>query len=173
MRRIARDDHSAFNEFYELYYSRLYQYTSFYIQDEACRKDIISDVFVSIWHNRHNMDKIQNIENYLYISVKNRSMKHLKEASERQYIQIRDVEESELIDRNGPEQKLITGELQDLIEQSIRKLPERCRLIFTLIRGEKKTYKEVAALLNISEKTVHAQMCIAIKRLGTLINRYK
>lgn len=169
--RMSRNDQSAFNEFYEIYYGVLYRYASFYVHDEEVRKDIISDVFVSIWHNRTNMAKVLNIENYLYISVKNRSFRYIKDKNAEQHVQIKDVPEMELVDKMEPEQVLINGELLNLIENAINKLPKRCRLIFTLIRGEKKTYKEVASILSISERTVHAQMCIAVKRLGSLIKK--
>jgi|APMed6443717190_1056831.scaffolds.fasta_scaffold03247_2 RNA polymerase sigma-70 factor (ECF subfamily) len=170
--RIAQNDQLAFNEFYEIYYSVLYRYASFYVQDEDTRKDVISDVFVSIWHNRTNMDKVQNLDNYLFVSIKNRSFRYIKETNAEHHVQIKDISEWELVDKMEPEQVLINGELHHLIENGINDLPKRCRLIFTLIRGEKKTYKEVAAILSISEKTVHAQMCIAVKRLGNMIKRY-
>jgi len=169
---MANNDQLAFNEFYDLCYSSMYQYVGFYIQDEDVRKDIISDVFVSIWHNRANMEKVQNIENYLFISIKNRSFKHIKDTNARQHVLLKDVAESELVEKMEPELVLINKELHLLIEDAINKLPKQCRLIFTLIRGEKKTYREVAGLLSISEKTVHAQMCIAVKKLGTLIKRH-
>ena len=169
--RMAKDDQSAFNEFYEIYYGVLYRYASFYVHDEDARKDIISDVFVSIWHNRTNMEKVLNIENYLYISIRNRSFRYIKNKNSEQVLQIKDVSEVELVDKMEPEQALINGELLRMIETAINELPKRCRLIFTMVRGEKKTYKEVANILSISEKTVHAQMCIAVKRLGSLIKK--
>ncbi|MDO9635243.1 MAG: RNA polymerase sigma-70 factor [Paludibacter sp.] len=170
--RMARNEQSAFEEFYNLYYSRLYKYVCFYVHDEDIRKDLISDVFVNVWHNRTNMDKVLNMDNYLFISVRNRALKHIKESNQRNFIQIDEISESVAIENVGPEQVLINRELHDLIEKAINNLPERCRLIFTLIRGEKKTYKEVAKILSISEKTVHAQMCIAVKKLGLIIKQY-
>lgn len=170
--RIARNDQSAFEEFYSLYYSRLYKYVCFYVHDEVVRKDLISDVFVNIWHNRANMENVLNLDNYLFISIRNRAIKHIKDSGNHNFIQINELTDNELVEKNEPEQVLINNELHDLIENAINNLPERCRLIFTLIRGEKKTYKEVATILSISEKTVHAQMCIAVKKLGVLIKQY-
>ena len=46
------------------------------------------------------------------------------------------------------------------------------RYILFMVREECMTYKEVARILSISEKTVHAQMCIAIKRIGVAIQEY-
>ncbi|GAB1417182.1 RNA polymerase sigma-70 factor [Paludibacter sp.] len=170
--RIARNDQSAFEEFYKIYYKKLHKYVCFYVYDEIVRRDIISDVFVNIWHNREKMESVVNLDNYLFISVRNRAIKHIKDTRIYNHIHISELEDSELIEKNEPEQVLINSELHSMIENAVNSLPERCRLIFTLIRGEKKSYKEVAKILSISEKTVHAQMCIAVKKLGTLIKQY-
>ena len=38
---------------------------------------------------------------------------------------------------------------------------------------ENMTYKEVAQILSISDRTVHAQMCIAIRKIGIVIQEYR
>lgn len=83
-----------------------------------------------------------------------------------------------LCDKTNPEQKALDDELKDIIELAINSLPPRCRLIFFMVREENMTYKEVAEVLSISHRTVHAQMCIAIKSRGdcqriSLRNKYK
>ena len=45
--------------------------------------------------------------------------------------------------------------------------PPKCKLIFRLIREDGLKYADVAALLNISIKTVEAQMAIAVKGSAT------
>ena len=47
----------------------------------------------------------------------------------------------------------------------IDELPPRRREIFNLSRKEQKSYKEIAILLNISEKTVENQISEALKYL--------
>ena len=52
------------------------------------------------------------------------------------------------------------------IKMAINTLPNRCRLIFKLTKEDGLKYKEVAELLNISVKTVEAQMAIAMRRMA-------
>ena len=136
------------------------------------QKDVISDVFVGIWQNRSKLNSIKNIDNYLFISIKNQAYRHIRDNNQHQSISIEKLQETELVNNHSPEQEMLYEEMRQMIEMVINSLPNRCRLIFTLIRGEKKTYREVAELLSISEKTVHAQMCIAIKRLREIIKEY-
>ena len=62
---------------------------------------------------------------------------------------------------------MITADLHKKIQHAIDELPPRCKIIFKLVREDKLKYKEVAEILNISVKTIDAQMAIAIKKIMT------
>jgi RNA polymerase sigma-70 factor (ECF subfamily) len=72
----------------------------------------------------------------------------------------------------NPEQLMITEEMRKTIRQAIEQLPPRCKQIFTLIKGDGLKYKEVASILNLSVKTVEAQMAIATKKLISAVLVY-
>lgn len=55
--------------------------------------------------------------------------------------------------------------IKDIIEKALNALPERCREIFILSKLKEKKQKEIAEELNVSVKTIEAQMTIAYKRL--------
>ena len=57
-----------------------------------------------------------------------------------------------------------------IVERALEKLPERCRIIFVMKRFDGKTNKEIAEFLNISIKTVEAQMTIAIKKMTSYVS---
>jgi RNA polymerase sigma-70 factor (ECF subfamily) len=58
---------------------------------------------------------------------------------------------------------LVTDELKDRISQTINDLPGKCREIFYKNRYENKKYQEIADELNISVKTVEAQISKALR----------
>jgi RNA polymerase sigma-70 factor (ECF subfamily) len=82
------------------------------------------------------------------------------------------AERIKLTERDDPEESLLNGELREILELSINSLPERCRQVFFLVKEEEMRYRDVAKCMGISEKTVHAQMCIAIKRIAKTINEH-
>jgi RNA polymerase sigma-70 factor, ECF subfamily len=55
-----------------------------------------------------------------------------------------------------------TSELAEKIEQAIASLPEKCRMVFEMNRIEGLKYSEIAEKMNISLKTVEAQMSKAL-----------
>ena len=66
----------------------------------------------------------------------------------------------------------IETELASKIEESITSLPEKRREIFRLSREEGLKYREIAKKLNISVKTVEAQISLAIKTLRDKLKDY-
>ncbi len=68
-------------------------------------------------------------------------------------------------DTQGPDDLLISREMNEAFENAVAALPERCKLIFQLVREEGLRYREIAIILNISHKTVEAQMTIATRQI--------
>ena len=63
-------------------------------------------------------------------------------------------------------------ELEELINRTLEKLPERRRCIFKMHRMEGKKYAEIASLLTVSVKTVEAEMTKALKTLRKEVEKY-
>ena len=68
--------------------------------------------------------------------------------------------------------ELLVKEMQELIQQTLDKLPERTRKIFILSRYENKSYKEIAALMNMTTKGVDFHICKALKALQINLKDY-
>ena len=64
-----------------------------------------------------------------------------------------------------PEDDLISKERINRLNKAIDSLPNKCKIAFKLVREDKLKYKEVAAILDISVKTVEAHLASAIKKL--------
>ncbi|HEX6914237.1 MAG TPA: sigma-70 family RNA polymerase sigma factor, partial [Chitinophagaceae bacterium] len=69
-----------------------------------------------------------------------------------------------------PYDVLVTREMSGRMQQAIESLPPRCKMIFKLVREDGLQYKEVAGILNISVKTIDAQMAIAVKKICSALN---
>jgi RNA polymerase sigma-70 factor (ECF subfamily) len=171
--QIANDNPKAFQLFFDYTYSMLYRYTNYFVEDSELCKDVISDVYLYIWQNRKKLPEVRNYENYLFICARNQSLNYLKTVNRYQRIQFEQSDLQELSGSATPEQDFLNEELKTIIELTINALPQRCRLIFFMVREEDMKYKEVAEILSISERTVHAQMCIATKRIGMVVKEYR
>ena len=64
-----------------------------------------------------------------------------------------------------PEQICISTEMRKKMARAVNLLPQRCKIIFKMIKEEGLGYKEVADILNISPKTVDAQLVAALRKI--------
>jgi RNA polymerase sigma-70 factor (ECF subfamily) len=161
---IAKGNAFAFAKFYDLYYSKVWTFSHYFTKSEETCKEIVSDVFFNLWQYRRNLPALGNIDGYVYTSIKNLSLRY-KRLSER--FQLGEVENLSNIqvEAESPETFAINSELKDVLNNSINELPERCKAIFIMVRIDGLSYKEVADIMSISVRTVHAQMIIATKKL--------
>jgi RNA polymerase sigma-70 factor (ECF subfamily) len=119
------------------------------------------------------MDGVRNYQNYIFICVRNQALKYLNYQSKHQKIKLEQTEMRHLSDSATPEQDVLDYELKNIVDLTVDSLPRRCRLIYHTVREGGLKYREVADILSISERTVHAQMCIALKRLGKAVKEYR
>jgi RNA polymerase sigma-70 factor (family 1) len=169
---ISEDNLRAFTLFYDLYFQKLYDFSKYFLNSEEMCQEAVSDVFFYLWMNRKNLPEVQNIDNYLFISVKNQSLKHKKGSSKYDFESVEQMPSDFFVDVDNPEESFITDEMTSIIGKAIDSLPDRCKVIFLMVREEGLKYKEVAEILSISERTVHGQMIIAVKKIVTAIRQY-
>jgi RNA polymerase sigma-70 factor (ECF subfamily) len=127
---------------------------------------------MNVWHKRRHLPEIENPDVYLYVAVKNSSLDYLRKNRQKQSVDISTIDTDSFMLHINPEQLMITEEMRKTIRQAIEQLPPRCKQIFTLIKEDGLKYKEVASILNLSVKTVEAQMAIATKKLISAVLVY-
>lgn len=167
LRKIQyENDQQAFRQLYESLFFRLYQLAYAYVHIKESSEEIVNDVFFGLWQKRSALDTIGNIRVYLYVSVKNASFNYLRKNKKVPPLSLDDLTVRHLQIKSNPETLLVTRELQSRVQKAIEQLPPRCRLIFKMVKEDELSYKETAAILDVSVKTVDAQLCLALKKLA-------
>jgi RNA polymerase sigma-70 factor (family 1) len=159
-------DQVAYKELFLLLHSRLKQFAYSMLKSKEEAEELVSDVFIRIWEKRDQLTTIESPLLYFYTTVKNLALNRLS----KQKRQLNNSPEDWLVQLNSiyfdPEKLMMTEEMMRKIRQAINDLPPRCRIIFKLIKEDGLKYKETAEVLQLSVKTVEAQMAIALRRLG-------
>ena len=168
--KIRLGNSAAFEELFNLYCQQLINFSRNYVKDKQIAENVVQDVFVSVWQNRTNLDPNKMIKAYLFTAVKNNSLKHLRHLN----IENKGIEENLPFksDDERPDKKLDEKEIELKIHQAINELPEKCMEIFKMNRFENLKYTEIAAILDISIKTVETQMGRALKKLRERLKPY-
>ena len=136
-RLISEDNRKAFNMLFEVYYDEVFRFAYYFLKDkEACR-DVVLDVFFSIWQSRKKLREITNMEAYLYIVTKNTTAHYLSKNKGRNTVSLDEIPVQ--IEDSGdlsPVDKMTNQEIEALLTKVIDELPERCRTIFLLARQQ-------------------------------------
>jgi len=164
------NDELAFEKVYRQYFIRLFRFCFSIVHQKEAAEEIVNDVFLYLWKRREQSGDIRNLGVYLYIATKNLSLNYLRD---NHFLHVVDVDINEYIGQYvklevTPGSLMETAETIRQMQKAIDELPPRCKLIFKLIKEDSLKYKDVAALLNISVKTVEAQLAIAMKKIAVL-----
>ena len=162
---VSSDGRGAFERFYNLYYDQVFRFAYYCLGEKEACKEVVSDVFSSIWKSKARLKEIDNIDTYLYITVRNEALRHISRSNSVNKIQMDQLYSFEPEEEATPEGMLESQEMRELFNLAIDELPEKCRLIFLMIREEGLSTKEVAKILSIQESTVRVQMKIAVEKL--------
>lgn len=166
LEKVALHSEEAYKELFLLLHKPLCQFAYGILKSQDDAEEVVSDVFIFIWEKKEKLGTIESPLVYLYTAVKNRSLNTMARQKRQQALDSGEW----LVPLNSvyfdPEKLMMTEELMQKIRKAIQELPNRCRLIFKLVKDDGLKYREVAELLQISVKTVEAQMAIAIRRLA-------
>ncbi|WP_127133081.1 RNA polymerase sigma-70 factor [Pseudoflavitalea rhizosphaerae] len=170
-RRIAvYGDQQAYQELFYLYYKPLLRFANAFVRSHEMSEEIVSDVFIRIWERRSQLSEITNLKVYLYVSVRNMSLKYLLKKQKQASVSLDDLQVELESQHHDPEQLLLTAELMNRVARAIDNLPPRCKMVYKLIKEDGLRYREVSEILDISIKTIDNQLAIALKKIGKAIN---
>ena len=130
-------------------------------------EEVVSDFFISIWQRRTLLRAIENPRLYFFVGVKNAALNKL--LSRKRIKLFHELEWQTTLKSVffNPEELMLSAEIVKKVMQAVNELPPKCKIIFKLVKEEGLKYAEVAKLLEISIKTVEAQMAIALRRIKT------
>jgi len=171
-KKIKEGDIKAFERIFRQYYTPLYLYAFSITGQKEVSEEIIQELFYVIWREKENMQIVYSVKSYLYKSVKNRSLQYLEQLRVREQYREYIMSQTGLVTESAPDEILEYKDLEEILAQTLRKLPERCRRIFYMHRMNGIKYKEIAATLSISVKTVEADMTKAYRILRKEIDKY-
>lgn len=141
-----------------------------YIKLEEDAEEIVQEVFVKIWENRHKIDAYSSFESFLFTIAYNTTMTLFrKRVNEKKYLEylksLQTFEQApDLLD------EIHFNELSRRVEMLLNELTPRQKEIFQLSREKGLTHDEIAQELNISVNTVKKHMANTLAFLKTHID---
>ncbi|WP_210520401.1 RNA polymerase sigma-70 factor [Hymenobacter terricola] len=161
LRRLKLNDERAFDALFRHYSALVYRFSYSYLKSRADAEEIVQDCFLKIWEKRQDLRDDVPLKGYLFTTAHHAILNQLRRSQHHVRFQTHIAALSPRVATNDAEY----SEMEALYQAALDKLPPKRRQIFILSRQQGLTYPEIAAQLNLSVKTVEAQIMQALKFL--------
>ena len=164
--------YEKFKILYKNYVPALICFASKFV-DKTIAEDIVQDIFLKIWNKRSFLLWGESLPVYLYHAVRHACLDQLKHQEIKERVEENILTKLKIEELYYTEHStFIWQDDQRLksIYSEIEKLPDKCREIFIMSYLEERKAAEIASLLNISKRTVEAQLYKALKQIKTALS---
>jgi RNA polymerase sigma-70 factor (family 1) len=161
----------AFETLYNKYKGLLYVHAYRKLKDREQVKDIIHEIFLSLWEKKTTLDIKGELSSYLFKAVRYKIIDTIDRSSTaEQYISHFQsfIESYPSQTDHRVREKILTS----IIDKEIVNLPARMREVFEMSRKENLTHAEIAEKLNISEQSVRSHIKNALRILRVRLSTY-
>ena len=168
---IRDGDERAYEVVFRQHYASLCRYARQFLADPDEAEEEVQAMFLILWEKRGGLFITTSFKAYLFRAVHNRCLNRIKHLAIRDEYRQHTLYAGETT-AESPVHTFLGDELAERVQVAIRKLPEQCRLAFTLSRFDELKYQEIADQLGISIKTVENQIGKALRILRTELSDY-
>ena len=169
--RLAGGDQAALAQIYDCFGALVYGLARRILRDQALAEDVTQEVFLFLWEHPERFDPARGtLRSWLGLLAHRRSVDRVR-------AEVR-VTRSEgrraAAEPPAPvfidlDEQLSLGWLADQVRAALDQLPSTQRTAVVLAYFGGRTYREVAAELNIPEGTAKSRLRLALNRLGELL----
>ncbi len=159
----------VFNRFYVKYSRDLYNFMYYKSGDEDQAMDLAQEAFVKIFQNCGKIH-LEKAKSYLFTTANNLFLNVVKHQKVK--LAYAQQQPAAAVTAEDPQFVLQEKEYMGQLEEAIADLTEAQREVFLMNRIDGKKYREIAELLNISEKAVEKRMMGALKKLRSRLENF-
>ncbi len=171
----------AFDELVERYQRRLLAFVYRTIGDRERAEDLVQEVFIRVHRHLHRFDQTKKFSTWIYTIASNLAKNELRNRSRNPLVLFQTIKKNwESDDRplqfedhnHRPDDLFRKRHLRELVDWTVKQLPEHHRVVFVLRELEGKTYEEIAEITECNLGTVKSRLNRARHRFAEVIGPY-
>jgi len=147
---------------------KMYRFALSILHRREDAEDLVQEVLLKIWNTKNFIERIDNPAAYCMMMTKNMAIDRLRQANRK--TPHLPVEQHDIIEEQTPLEKLQYRERRQLVERSIRQLPQNLQILIQLRDIEGESYNRIAEILKISESSVKTNLFRARQLLKQQLN---
>lgn len=167
--RVAEGDEAAFTVLVDAYRNKVFSHALTYVKSYEVAEELVQDIFMKVWTNRHRLPEVEQFKNYLFILGRNQLVSAIrKKVTITTSPDSADIAEDLLL----PDKQYYYKETYAAIMEGIERMSPRQKEVFTLSRIEHLSYDEISGRLGISKSAVKFHIILALNFLREFL-RYR
>lgn len=163
IKKLISGEEKAYILLLEKYHQQLNAYAVTLTHNQSTAQDIVQNVFLKTWKSRKKLNPEFSIRNFLYKCIYNEFLNSYQKNKSVVLLNQKYIEYSHEVavemDNN------MMSKMMEIVNREINKLPPKCQKVFILSKKEGLTNSEIADYLDVSIKTVEAQITKAFRIL--------
>ncbi|SIQ76971.1 RNA polymerase sigma factor [Maribacter ulvicola] len=161
--KLISGEEKAYILLLEKYHKQLNAYAVTLTHDQSIAQDIVQNVFLKTWKSRKKLNPEFSIRNFLYKCVYNEFLNSYQKNKSVVLLNQKYIEYSHEVAIEMDDNMM--SRMMEIVNREIKKLPPKCQKVFILSKKEGLTNSEIAEYLDVSIKTVEAQITKAFRIL--------
>jgi len=163
IKNLIRGEEKSYMFLLETYHRQLNAYAITLTHNQSTAQDIVQNVFLKTWKSRKKLNPELSIRSFLYKCVYNEFLNHYQKNKAVVLLQAKYIEYAHEVVEETDNNALTR--MIEIVNKEVQKLPPKCQKVFVLSKREGLTNNEIADYLDISIKTVEAQITKAFRIL--------
>jgi RNA polymerase sigma-70 factor (ECF subfamily) len=173
--RAAGGDQAAFQALVEQHRSMVYRVAYQFAGNHHDAEDIAQEVFIKVYRSLDRFRQDAQLSSWMYRIVMNACIDHRRRHQSAGVAPFGEEAEHKMLntaeDAPGPEARAYAGELGQVLESEIGRLPKGQRIVFVMRHHQGMKLCEIADALGLAEGTVKRQLHAAVHRLRQTLAR--
>lgn len=161
-------DENTFRQIFDDHSEVIRNFIYYKCRDMQQAEDITQDAFVKLWKNCKKV-VFKKAKSFVMKVAQNAFFNEV--AHEKVVLKYNASVSIKKTFTESPEFLLEEKEFMEKLQRSISSLSEKERTVFLLSRKDKKTYREIAEIVGITQKAVERRMHLALLKLREKIGR--
>lgn len=148
--------HQVFNDDVFPLRDQLYRFSLSIVRKNDIAEDVVQEILIKVWEKREDWENWRNMNAMIFTMTKNLSLDKLKSKNNQLYT-IPDGYDTES-NSAGPVQRVISQDVQRIIDKAIGTLNEVQRMVIQLRDIEGHTYQEIADMTDLTMAQVKVNL---------------
>jgi len=173
LEKLQKGDQTAFSSIFTHYYRDMVLFGGNFLADKKACEDVVQSIFLKLWNDRDVIQIDTYLKSYLLTAVRNGCLNEIRrKGSDHEDLSAADMELNEITSEYDTNNYMLYSDLNQHLERALNKLSPAIKETFLLNKFEGLRYKEIAARLHVSERTIEVRIAAAIKFLRSYLKEF-